>query len=264
MTGHANVLLVDDQPANMTPYTAMPEKASINRMPNCGSATWTSVFWPKTDTTPSLLSLKFPARGTIANVPPKGGRKHPQQDFLQIDTTNILFICGGAFDGLEKVIQNRSEKSGIGFGAAVRSKSDKKVSEVFREVLPEDIIKFGLIPELVGRLPVVATLGELSEEALVRILTEPKNALVKQYHKLFAMDEVELEIRPSALQAIARKALARKTGARGLRSIMEQALIDTMFELPTLEGVAKVVLDEHTIDDGAKPLLVYREQKASA
>ena len=209
----------------------------------------------------ALLKL---VEGTMASVPPQGGRKHPNQDFLQIDTTNILFICGGAFDGLEKVIQNRSEKSGIGFGAAVRSKSDKKVSEVFREVLPEDIIKFGLIPELVGRLPVVATLGELSEEALVRILTEPKNALVKQYHKLFAMDEVELEIRPSALQAIARKALARKTGARGLRSIMEQALIDTMFELPTLEGVAKVVLDEHTIDDGAKPLLVYREQKASA
>ena len=209
----------------------------------------------------ALLKL---VEGTMASVPPQGGRKHPNQDFLQIDTTNILFICGGAFDGLEKVIQNRSEKSGIGFGATVRSKSDKKVSEVFREVLPEDIIKFGLIPELVGRLPVVATLGELSEDALVRILTEPKNALVKQYQKLFGMDEVDLEIRPSALAAIARKALERKTGARGLRSIMEQALIDTMFELPTLEGVDKVVLDEHTIDDGAKPLLVYREQKASA
>ena len=209
----------------------------------------------------ALLKL---VEGTMASVPPQGGRKHPNQDFLQIDTTNILFICGGAFDGLEKVIQNRSEQSGIGFGATVRSKSDKKASEVFREVLPEDIIKFGLIPELVGRLPVVATLGELSEDALVRILTEPKNALVKQYQKLFAMDEVDLEIRSSALSAIARKALERKTGARGLRSIMEQALIDTMFELPTLEGVAKVVLDEHTIDDGAKPLLVYREQKASA
>ncbi len=209
----------------------------------------------------ALLKL---VEGTMASVPPQGGRKHPNQDFLQIDTTNILFICGGAFDGLEKVIQNRSEQSGIGFGATVRSKSDKKVSEVFREVLPEDIIKFGLIPELVGRLPVVATLGELSDDALVRILTEPKNALVKQYQKLFAMDDVDLEIRPSALAAIARKALVRKTGARGLRSIMEQALIDTMFELPTLEGVAKVVLDEHTIDDGAKPLLVYREQKASA
>ena len=209
----------------------------------------------------ALLKL---VEGTMASVPPQGGRKHPNQDFLQIDTTNILFICGGAFDGLEKVIQNRSEKSGIGFGATVKSKTDRKVSEVFREVEPEDLIKFGLIPELVGRLPVVATLGELTDEALVRILTEPKNALVKQYQKLFAMDGVDLEIRPSALAAIARKALARKIGARGLRSIMEQSLIDTMFELPTLDGVAKVVLDEHTIDDGAKPLLVYREQKASA
>ena len=204
----------------------------------------------------ALLKL---VEGTMASVPPQGGRKHPNQDFLQIDTTNILFICGGAFDGLEKVIQNRSEKSGIGFGATVHTKSEKRVSEIFREVEPEDLIKFGLIPELVGRLPVVATLGELTEDALVRILTEPKNALVKQYQKLFAMDGVELEIRPSALGAIARKALARKIGARGLRSIMEQSLIDTMFELPTLDGVAKVVLDEHTIQDEAKPLLVYRE-----
>lgn len=209
----------------------------------------------------ALLKL---VEGTMASVPPQGGRKHPNQDFLQIDTTNILFICGGAFDGLEKVIQNRSEKSGIGFGATVHGKSEKRVSEVFRDVQPEDLIKFGLIPELVGRLPVVATLGELTDDALVRILTEPKNALVKQYQKLFAMDGVELEIRPSALQAIARKALARKIGARGLRSIMEQSLIDTMFDLPTLDGVAKVVLDEHTIEDEAKPLLVYREQKASA
>ncbi|HEY0819279.1 MAG TPA: ATP-dependent Clp protease ATP-binding subunit ClpX [Rhizobacter sp.] len=210
----------------------------------------------------ALLKL---VEGTMASVPPQGGRKHPNQDFLQIDTTNILFICGGAFDGLEKVIQNRSEKSGIGFGATVHSKSEKRVSEVFREVEPEDLIKFGLIPELVGRLPVVATLGELTEDALVQILTEPKNALVKQYQKLFAMDGVELEIRPSALSAISRKALARKTGARGLRSIMELSLIDTMFELPTLDGVAKVVLDEHTIEENAKPLLVYREQaKASA
>ncbi len=209
----------------------------------------------------ALLKL---VEGTMASVPPQGGRKHPNQDFLQIDTTNILFICGGAFDGLEKVIQNRSEKSGIGFGATVHAKSEKRVSEIFRDVEPEDLIKFGLIPELVGRLPVVATLGELTDDALVRILTEPKNALVKQYQKLFAMDGVELEIRPSALQAIARKALARKIGARGLRSIMEQSLIDTMFDLPTLDGVAKVVLDEHTIEDEAKPLLVYREQKASA
>ena len=209
----------------------------------------------------ALLKL---VEGTMASVPPQGGRKHPNQDFLQIDTTNILFICGGAFDGLEKVIQNRSEKSGIGFGATVHTKSEKRVSEVFRDVEPEDLIKFGLIPELVGRLPVVATLGELTEDAMVQILTEPKNALVKQYQKLFAMDGVELEIRPSALQAIARKALKRKIGARGLRSIMEQSLIDTMFDLPTLDGVAKVVLDEHTIEDEAKPLLVYREQKASA
>jgi ATP-dependent Clp protease ATP-binding subunit ClpX len=200
----------------------------------------------------------------MASVPPQGGRKHPNQDFLQIDTTNILFICGGAFDGLEKVIQNRSEKSGIGFAATVHAKSEKRVSEVFRDVQPEDLIKFGLIPELVGRLPVVATLGELTDDALVKILTEPKNALVKQYQKLFAMDGVDLEIRPSALAAIARKALARKIGARGLRSIMEQSLIDTMFDLPTLDGVAKVVLDEHTIEEEAKPLLVYREHKASA
>jgi len=210
----------------------------------------------------ALLKL---VEGTMASVPPQGGRKHPNQDFLQIDTTNILFICGGAFDGLEKVIQNRSEKSGIGFAANVKSKADRKVSEVFRDAEPEDLIKFGLIPELVGRLPVMATLGELTEDALVQILTEPKNALVKQYQKLFSMDGVELEIRPSALAAIARKALARKTGARGLRSIMEQALNDTMFDLPSFESVVKVVLDEHTIDDDAKPLIVYREQaKASA
>ncbi|MCE4553304.1 ATP-dependent Clp protease ATP-binding subunit ClpX [Pelomonas cellulosilytica] len=211
----------------------------------------------------ALLKL---VEGTMASVPPQGGRKHPNQDFLQIDTTNILFICGGAFDGLEKVIQNRSEKSGIGFGATVRSKSEKKVGEVFRECEPEDIIKFGLIPELVGRLPVVATLGELTEDALIQILTEPKNALVKQYQQLFEMDGVELEIRKPALAAIARRALARKTGARGLRSIMEQSLIDTMFDLPTLDGVEKVVLDEHNIEEpSARPLLVYREQaKASA
>lgn len=210
----------------------------------------------------ALLKL---VEGTMASVPPQGGRKHPNQDFLQIDTTNILFICGGAFDGLEKVIQNRSEKSGIGFAASVKSKSERAVSEVFREVEPEDLIKFGLIPELVGRLPVVATLGELTEDALVQILTEPKNALVKQYQKLFSMDGVELEIRTSALTAIAKKALARKTGARGLRSIVEQSLMDTMFDLPTLDGVTKVVVDEHTIDEHTKPLLVYREQaKASA
>jgi ATP-dependent Clp protease ATP-binding subunit ClpX len=210
----------------------------------------------------ALLKL---VEGTMASVPPQGGRKHPNQDFLQIDTTNILFICGGAFDGLEKVIQSRTEKSGIGFAATMHSKSEKRAADLFREVEPEDMIKFGLIPELVGRLPVVATLGELTEDAFVRILTEPRNALLKQYQTLFSIDGVDLEVRPSALAAIARRALARKTGARGLRSIIEHALIDTMFELPTLAGVAKVVVDEHTIEDGTKPLLVYREQaKASA
>ncbi len=209
----------------------------------------------------ALLKL---VEGTMASVPPQGGRKHPNQDFLQIDTTNILFICGGAFDGLEKVIANRTEKSGIGFAATVHSKTEKRAADVFRHVEPEDLIKFGLIPELVGRLPVVATLGELTIDAMMQILTEPKNALVKQYQKLFAMDGVELEIRPSALTAIARKALARKTGARGLRSILEHSLIDTMFDLPTMDGVAKVVIDEHIVEDGAKPLLVYREKKASA
>ena len=209
----------------------------------------------------ALLKL---VEGTMASVPPQGGRKHPNQDFLQIDTTNILFICGGAFDGLEKVIQNRTEKSGIGFGANVHSKTEKRAADLFREAEPEDLIKFGLIPELVGRLPVLATLGELTESAMIQILTEPRNALAKQYQKLFSMDGVELEIRPSALAAIARKALKRKTGARGLRSIMENALIDTMFDLPTMDGVAKVVIDEHIVEEGAKPLLVYREQKASA
>ena len=210
----------------------------------------------------ALLKL---IEGTMASVPPQGGRKHPNQDFLQIDTTNILFICGGAFDGLEKIIQSRSVKSGIGFGAEVQSKDERKAAELFREVEPEDLIKFGIIPELIGRMPVVATLGELTEDAMIQILTEPKNALVKQYQQLLSMDGVELEIRPAALHAIARKALARKTGARGLRSILEESLLDTMFELPAQEGVQKVVLDESTIEENAKPLLVYREQaKASA
>src|SRR5205085_6635235 len=186
------------------------------------------------------------------------------QDFLQIDTTNILFICGGAFAGLEKVIEQRTEASGIGSSAKVRSKKQRSLTDMFREVEPEDLIKFGLIPELVGRMPVVATLAELSEDALVQILTEPKNALVKQYAKLLSMEGVDLEIRPNALRAIARKALARKTGARGLRSILEQSLIDTMVELPNTANVDKVVADESTIEESKAPLLVYREAAKKA
>ncbi len=205
----------------------------------------------------ALLKL---VEGTIASVPPQGGRKHPNQDFVQVDTANILFICGGAFDGLDKIIQDRSEKSGIGFGAQVKSKTNDSLSEILAQVEPDDLVKYGLIPELIGRLPVVANLSELDEEALVRILIEPKNALIKQYQKLFAMEGVELEVRPSALQAIAKKAIKRKTGARGLRSIMENVLLDTMFELPGEAGVEKVVIDEATIESGHKPLLMYAEQ----
>ena len=209
----------------------------------------------------ALLKL---IEGTIAAVPPQGGRKHPNQDFVQIDTTNILFICGGAFDGLEKVIRDRTEQAGIGFGAEVRSKQGKSVSDTLLQVEPEDLVKFGLIPEFVGRLPVLATLQELDEEALVRILTEPKNALVKQYAKLFAMEGAELEFRDAALRAIARRALKRRTGARGLRSILEGTLLDVMYDLPAMENVEKVVLDEGAIEGTAQPIILFADQQKVA
>ncbi len=206
----------------------------------------------------ALLKL---IEGTVASVPPQGGRKHPNQDFVQVDTTNILFICGGAFDGLDKIIRARSEKSGIGFGAEVRStRNGKDISEVLRGTEPEDLIKYGLIPEFVGRLPVTAMLEELDEPALMQILTEPKNALLKQYQKLFLMEGVDLEVRIPALAAVSKKALARKTGARGLRSILEQILLDTMYELPTMENVSKVVVDEAMVSADGKPILIYSDQ----
>src|SRR5690625_4015520 len=195
--------------------------------------------------------------GTVASVPPQGGRKHPNQDFVQIDTTNILFIVGGAFDGLEKVIQDRTEKSGIGFSAAVHTKSERGIGELFTEVEPEDLIKFGLIPELIGRLPVIATLEELDQDALVRILSEPKNALVKQFQKLFSLEDVQLEVEHEALIAMARAAIERRTGARGLRSIIEKALLETMYELPSQKGVKKVILTEKAVIGEQTPTLVY-------
>ena len=196
-------------------------------------------------------------------MPPQGGRKHPQQEFLQVDTANILFICGGAFDGLAKIIENRSsKKGGIGFSADVKSKEDaKQVGEILREVEPEDLIQYGLIPEFVGRLPILATLDELDESQLMQILTEPKNALVKQYKRLFEMEGCEVEFRMEALLAVAKRAMERKTGARGLRSIVENTLLDTMYELPSMENVSKVVIDDTVIRGDSDPLVIYEGDK---
>ncbi|MFA7638765.1 MAG: ATP-dependent Clp protease ATP-binding subunit ClpX [Parvibaculum sp.] len=199
--------------------------------------------------------------GTVASVPPQGGRKHPQQEFLQVDTTNILFICGGAFAGLEKIISQRGKGAGIGFGAKVQDVEDRRTGDVLKDLEPEDLLKFGLIPEFVGRMPVLATLEDLDEEALVTILTQPKNALVKQYERLFEMENVRLTFSDEALRAIARKAIERKTGARGLRSILESILLDTMFDLPTLEGVEEVVISGEVVEGKARPLYIYVERQ---
>ena len=199
--------------------------------------------------------------GTVASVPPQGGRKHPQQEFLQVDTANILFICGGAFAGLERIISDRGRKTSIGFAATVESPEDRRTGDLFRQVEPEDLLRFGLIPEFVGRLPILATLEDLDDEALINILSQPKNAICKQYQRLFDMENVELTFHEDALRAIAKKAIERKTGARGLRSIMENILLDTMFELPTLEGVQEVVISAEVVNGKARPLYIYSERK---
>jgi ATP-dependent Clp protease ATP-binding subunit ClpX len=199
--------------------------------------------------------------GTVASVPPQGGRKHPQQEFLQVDTTNILFICGGAFSGLDKIISARTKGTTVGFGADVRAPDERQTGEILKEVEPEDLLKFGLIPEFIGRLPVIATLGDLDEGALVDILTKPKNALVKQYQRLFEMEGVRLEFTEGALKSVARRAVMRKTGARGLRSIMETILLDTMFDLPGLEGVEEVVINREVADEQANPLFIYADRR---
>jgi ATP-dependent Clp protease ATP-binding subunit ClpX len=202
--------------------------------------------------------------GTVASVPPQGGRKHPQQEFLQVDTTNILFICGGAFAGLERIIAQRGKGSGIGFGAEVKSPEDRRTGEVLKTLEPEDLLKFGLIPEFVGRLPVVATLDDLDEPALIQILSEPKNALIKQYQRLFELEGVKLTIAEEAMRGIARKAIDRKTGARGLRSIMEAILLDTMFDLPAMDGVQEVVISKDVVEGDARPLLIYADREKPA
>ena len=199
--------------------------------------------------------------GTVASVPPQGGRKHPQQEFLQVDTTNILFVCGGAFAGLDRIISQRGKGSAMGFGAEVRSPDDRRVGDILAALEPEDLLKFGLIPEFVGRLPVIATLRDLDEPALVQILSEPKNALVKQYQRLFEMEDVKLSFTEEALHAVAKRAIERKTGARGLRSILENVLLDTMFDLPSLEGVREVVVNHDVVEGRAKPLLIYAERR---
>jgi len=202
--------------------------------------------------------------GTIASVPPQGGRKHPQQEFLQVDTTNILFIVGGAFAGLEKIISQRTRGTVMGFGADVRANDERQTGQILKEVEPEDLLRFGLIPEFIGRLPVVATLGDLSEEALVEILMKPKNALVKQYARLFEMEGVRLSFADDALKAVARRAIARKTGARGLRSIMEGILLDTMFDLPVMNGVEEVVINKEVVEGRAKPLQIYADRRGDS